>query len=131
MQEAADPLFATFKKYDLNAKGYLSQYEVRQMMAALDYKVSVDYMAGLMNMFGDFDQDADGVVRHRRPRPQRPQCMSLCGYINRSHVAGTMRIDQRAKPCCSLDIQPLSSVSTRNTCGSQHVAVVIRRGSYL
>ena len=30
MQEAADPLYAKFKQYDLNGKGYLAKYEVRQ-----------------------------------------------------------------------------------------------------
>jgi Ca2+-binding EF-hand superfamily protein len=61
--EAADPLYPTFQKYDLNNKGYLSQYEVKKMMAALDYRVTTDYMAGLMDLFGDFDKDADGVVQ--------------------------------------------------------------------
>ena len=32
MQEAADPLYAKFKQYDLNGKGYLAKYEVRQRM---------------------------------------------------------------------------------------------------
>jgi hypothetical protein len=32
------------------------------MMVALGYKVSAAYLADLMDLFGDFDKDADGVV---------------------------------------------------------------------
>ena len=32
-------IYPTFQKYDLNKKGYLSQYEVKKMMVALGYKV--------------------------------------------------------------------------------------------
>jgi Ca2+-binding EF-hand superfamily protein len=32
-------IYPTFQKYDLNKKGYLSQYEVKKMMEALGYKV--------------------------------------------------------------------------------------------
>lgn len=61
--DASDPLFSIFTEHDLNGKGYLSQYEVKQMLVSLDYKVTKDYMGGLMELFGDFDMDQDGIVQ--------------------------------------------------------------------
>lgn len=56
------PYRADFDKYDLNGDGLLSQMEVKQMMVSLGYKAGSDYVSDLLDTFGSYDADDDGVI---------------------------------------------------------------------
>ena len=53
---------AEFERYDINGKGWLSQFEVKEMMKSLGYKVDSDYVQQLLETFGKYDEDDDGVI---------------------------------------------------------------------
>ena len=53
---------AEFERYDINGRGWLSQFEVKEMMKSLGYKVDSDYVQRLLETFGKFDEDDDGVI---------------------------------------------------------------------
>jgi Ca2+-binding EF-hand superfamily protein len=53
---------AEFDKYDLNGDGLLSPLEVEQMMTSLGYKANSDYVTQLLETFGNYDADGDGVI---------------------------------------------------------------------
>jgi Ca2+-binding EF-hand superfamily protein len=56
------PYRAEFDKYNLNGDGLLSPLEVEQMMKSLGYKVNSDYVSEVLEIFGSFDEDGDGVI---------------------------------------------------------------------
>ena len=56
------PLWAPFCQYDLNRDGKLSQYEIHQMMLALGYDATEDYVEQMVQTLGSFDQDGSGAV---------------------------------------------------------------------
>ena len=58
-----DPVVQQFRKADLNNDGRLSQYEVKEMMVRqLGYDADEEYVASLLETFGEFDADSDGTI---------------------------------------------------------------------
>eukprot|EP01051_Picozoa_sp_SAG22_P020560 SAG22_NODE_4204_length_1346_cov_6.376905_1_plen_177_part_10 len=55
--EAGDPLYPTFQKYDSNSQGFLSQYEVTEMMRSLQFSIQPEYIASLMELFSSIDDE--------------------------------------------------------------------------
>lgn len=68
-KQEMDPVYAEFKKYDTRNNGFLSHYEVGEMMKAMGYKVTQEYLQGTMDAFGSFDKDDDGVVDFEEFKP--------------------------------------------------------------
>ena len=61
--DQTDPVVQQFRKADLNNDGRLSQYEVKEMMIRqLGYDADEEYVASLLETFGEFDLDSDGTI---------------------------------------------------------------------
>lgn len=53
---------ATFRKYDLNNDGVLDKDEVAKMLVSLGYKLTPEYIDGLMESFAEFDANDNEVI---------------------------------------------------------------------
>ena len=57
-----DELVAIFAKYDLQKTGLLTHAEVNAMLLDLGYETDDEYLNGLMQSFGQFDVNDDGLI---------------------------------------------------------------------
>eukprot|EP01051_Picozoa_sp_SAG22_P020347 SAG22_NODE_4077_length_1394_cov_1.393822_1_plen_187_part_01 len=55
-------LEAVFAQYDLNHDGVLDQREIGRLCDSLGYEVDAQYVAGLVQIFGKYDQDGSGAI---------------------------------------------------------------------
>lgn len=60
--DTSDPLYVRFMSFDLTKSGFLTRHEIRKMMAVLGYTADDNYLNELLELFGSFDTDGDGVV---------------------------------------------------------------------
>ena len=97
----ANPLYSRFLEFDQNNKGWLSQFDVAQMMARLGFKAEPDYLAKLMELFGTFDESGDDRLSFE-------EFVQLW-----DHLGGEDAYDKQQSPSDDQKVQCLPSLPAR------------------